>query len=381
MKIISKPVRIFLLLINVLMVAVSGMVFVIGDFMAKTQTYNYAAQRWSQDTDYAQVSCFLKEDSGFTKDNIDTLKFELVTALKEAGADAEGQGSKPYPEAYSISAGVQTLKSNRNVKSDTDVTVVGGDFFTFHAFELLDGSYLYDDDTMQDGILIDHDLAWTLYGTVEVSGLAVYIGDAKFYISGVVETPSTKVEKQCSGSLPKAYITYEGAERIGLSSSGEDNAMNTDSANKTSYVEKKFNKINCYECMLPCPVEKFAYEKVKKFFEENYKNKYEIVDNTGRFEPSLMYNNHKKLYKYFIDDSSISYPYWENASRIMEYKLSNLYFWQRMLLVCPFIAAVCMFVKVYRAGGVLKARLKAKASDKYDRFRTRKYKRENYGEN
>ena len=133
--------------------------------------------------------------------------------------------------------------------------------------------------------------------------------------------------------------------------------------------------------MLPCPVEKFAYEKVKKFFEENYKNKYEIVDNTGRFEPSLMYNNHKKLYKYFIDDSSISYPYWENASRIMEYKLSNLFFWQRMLLVCPVIAAVCMFVKVYRAGGVLKARLKAKASDKYDRFRTRKYKRENYGEN
>ena len=377
MKMVSKKWRILLMLFNVLLVAAAGVISVIGNFMAKTQSYNYTAERWSKDTDYAQVSCFLEEDSGFDKDKIGTMKYELVTALKEAGSEAEGQGNKPYPEAYSAGIGVHSLKGNRNVKSDADVMAVGGDFFVFHAFELLDGSYLYDDDTMQDGILIDHDLAWTLYGTVEVSGLPVYVGETKFYISGVVETPQTKVEQQCNGTLPKAYITYDGASRLDISS----NNLQLDGTDTSLANSSRFRKINCYECMLPCPVEKFAYEKVKGFFEENYKNKYKIVDNTGRFEPSLMYKNHKKLYKYFIDDSSISYPFWENASRIMEYKLSKLYFWQRILLICPIIAAVFMFVKVYRAGGVLKEYLKAKAADKYDRFRTRKYRREINGEN
>ena len=376
MKIIGRKWRVLLMFLNFLMVAASGIVYVIGGFMAKTQSYNYTAERWSKDTDYAQVSCFLEEGSGFDKDKIGSMKYELVTALKEAGSEAEGQGNKPYPEAYSAGIGVHSLKSTRNVKNDADVMAVGGDFFVFHAFELLDGSYLYDDDTMQDGILIDHDLAWTLYGTVEVSGLPVYIEETKFYISGVIETPQTEVEQQCSGSLPKAYITYDGASRLDTFDSSQSDSTDFNSSGTNS-----FKKINCYECMLPCPVEKFAYEKVKGFFEENYRNKYKIVDNTGRFAPSLMYENHSKLYNYFVDDSSISYPYWENASRIMEYKLSKLYFLQRLLLVCPFIAAVCMFVKVYRAGGVLKEYLKAKAADKYDRFRTRKYRREINGEN
>ena len=44
----------------------------------------------------------------------------------------------------------------------------------------------------QDGAVIDKELAWSLYGSVNVAGMSIYLNDVKLYISGVIDNPRTK---------------------------------------------------------------------------------------------------------------------------------------------------------------------------------------------
>ena len=80
--------------------------------------------------------------------------------------------------------------------SDAEITAVGGDyFFLFRDFKLASGSFFSEKDLMQTGAVIDSQLAWDLYGSDEVTGMNIYINNVKLYISGVIETPSTKPEE------------------------------------------------------------------------------------------------------------------------------------------------------------------------------------------
>lgn len=289
-----------------------------GSSMARAQSYNYAAEVWkgSSKQSYTQVSCFFPEGSGeLTTDIVAGVSADVRSALQKASVTAE-EGQKLIPEAYSAPLGKYTVTGDIIGRSDAELTAVGGDFFLFRQFELLSGAYFSSDDIMQDGAVIERTLAFSLYGSSDVAGKNIYINGVPFYIAGVIADPETKADIRCAGKTPRAYISYEAAGEL---AGGYD-----------EYGSTGFKDITCYECIIPDPVDGFAYKTIKEHFTGSSA---EIVNNTTRFKPSVRVKKYKKLSDYAIRSSKTALPYWENASRLVEFDLTRMYFTRRLLLV------------------------------------------------
>lgn len=333
-KYITVSVLNFVVIIAIIILSVTG------NSMAVSQKYNYTADIWKNDSpdSFAQTSVFLSEDSGFSSDSLNAVRAELVKELQNVSIETDGK-NLPYAEAYSTPAGTYTIRGDLTGKSDAVLTAVGGDFFMFRNFELVSGSFFGDGDLMQDGAVIDRNLAWELYGSYDVAGMNLYVDGVKFYISGVIENPESKPEKNCIGKLPRIYVSYDGVADI-LKLSGNT----TDSTD----ISEKFSKITCYETVFPNPVENFAYNAVKKQFSEKYTDKFSIVKNSTRFKPSVRSKAFRKIADYAVIKNNINYPYWENASRIVEFKLTFIYFSRTILIVVPALTILWLVILTVR---------------------------------
>ena len=157
----------------------------LGSHAAKTQSYNYAADRWSSGgkTKYSQISCFFSPDANFDKNGVGGLRSMLLSELKSASVNPT-EGVDLVPDAYSAPAGTAMVSGDASGHSDAEITAVGGDyFFLFRDFKLASGSFFSEKDLMQTGAVIDSQLAWDLYGSDEVTGMNIYINNVKLFIS------------------------------------------------------------------------------------------------------------------------------------------------------------------------------------------------------
>lgn len=311
-----------------------------GTAAAHSQRYNYAAERWqngNEDSDYAQISCFMPESAGFTPDSLGAVRASLLDSLQNVSVVPE-EGKMLCPDAYSAPVGKAEVRGGRlSGRSDAEITAVGGDFFLIHDFRLLDGAFFTDDDVMQDGAVIDRSLAWALYGSYEVSGMELTINGTRYYISGVIEDPETNEEKQCAGELPRAYISYDGASGFAPADGFGDTAAG-----------EGFTAVTCYEVLMPDPVENFAFGSVKETMKQ-WGDNVSVVQNTGRFEPFKRLKALKKISLSVVRDSGTAYPYWENASRIVQFRLSYMYLWAALCLIIPAVTLVWLAVRGYKA--------------------------------
>ena len=351
MKIHIKKRYIAAAVVNAAVLAAMAVLTAVGSSMAKTQSSNMAARRWGGDEDFTQMSCFFSEDAGFSTNNLSGVYGQMLAELKTASVEPE-DGKKLIPQAYSTPLGKQLVTCDITGRSDADVTVAGGDFFLFHDFRLLNGSYFRSEDTMQDGAVIDKTLAWRLYGSTDIAGKNIYINNVKLYVSGVIDVPDSSAEEKCIGDLPKAYISYETAGKLSSPNispaSGARDAMDDfPMEDDLSPSAAKFTRITCYECILPEPVSSFAENTTEKIFSEAYRGKIDIVNNTERFEPKKRAKAFGKLYKSVIKDSAVCYPFWENASRIVEFRLSCIYGVRRLLMIIPVVTGLWLLVKGY----------------------------------
>lgn len=344
---------------------------VTGSSLAKSQSYNNAAERWDSTGSCSQISCFFSDDAGVTVDNIGGAKANMLSALKNISIIPE-ENQKLIPEAYSTSAGQATVKSDTtNGRSNAELVAVGGDFFLFRDFDLIDGSYFSENDIMQDGAVIDRNLAWALYGSDNVSGKNIYINGTKFYISGVIDIPQNKYEKKTAGELPVAYISYDGANLLNNSSFSVSSKAGAGSdfmgdIGGVMPVDTGLKKITCYECIMPDPVENYAYNAVDGYF-KSYEDSYTIVDNSKRFKPSVRAKAFRNLSDYAVISNSVIYPYWENASRIVEFKLTSVYFYRRLTYIIPVLTALYLLVILWQTAGRVKRRLTEWTGDKITR--------------
>ncbi|MCM1505685.1 MAG: ABC transporter permease [Ruminococcus flavefaciens] len=340
----SRIKHIVIIILNAVAVMIICILTAVGHSMAVSQKYNSTAEIWKNNSkeSFAQVSTFLSEDSGFTTDSLNSVRAELIKELNNSSIKTE-DGSLPFADAYSSQMGTFTIRGDLTGRTDAVLTAVGGDFFMFRNFKLINGSFFSEDDLMQDGAVIDRSLAWSLYGSYNVAGMSLYINGVKFYISGVIENPETEPEQECIGKLPRIYISYDGAVSISnLSGNGESSGSL--SAEIPQTVSSDFRKITCYETVLPNPVENFAYNAIKKQFSESYKDKYAIVKNSTRFSPSVRAKAFKKIADYAVIKNSINYPYWENASRLVEFKLTFIYFFRRVAFAVPVLTLIWLAV-------------------------------------
>ena len=341
-----------------------------GPHSAAKQKYNFTAGKWQGDSSesYWQVSSFFDDDSGFDTSRIRSVRGQIMTALKNASYDTES-GMKLFTDAYSADVGTAKIKCDTSRRADAAVTAVGGDFFYFHSFDLISGAYFSEEDTMQDGVVIDRQLAWEIYGSDDIAGKNIYINGVKCYISGVVAAPTDKASKKCMGDVMRAYVSYDTASAM---------AMN-DSSKSAENGTPSFRDITSYECVLPQPVENFASKTMEDVFGTAYKGSVRIVSNTDRYTPSKRVKAFRKISESVIHDDGIKLPFWENASRMTEYKLSWLYAARRLLTAIPVLTLAWLAFRLIRLYSRSKAELKRITAELIDRIITKR--RKNSAEN
>ena len=72
---------------------------------------------------------------------------------------------------------------------------VGGDFFQFHPMDLEYGNYFSDSDVNKDLVVIDEEIAWQLFGGINVTGKIIDVGGHPHLIVGVIAKVANKRNK------------------------------------------------------------------------------------------------------------------------------------------------------------------------------------------
>ncbi len=325
--------------INALCIAGALALTAAGSHAARSQMYNYSAEKWDSSGGSTQISCFFSEDSGMSVQSVAAIRSALTKALSDVNQFAE-DGKSLFTDAYSTPAGTVQVQSDSTSHSEAELTVVGGDFFYFRDFRLLSGAFFSGEDFMQDGAVIDRSLAWNLYGSDNVAGMTLSIGAKNFFISGVIDTPQNKEEAYCAGDAPRIYISYEGASGLGIATSTQGYAPEEGEM-------PQFTDITMYEVISPDAVENFTLNALKDHFGEGDPERLLIVDNTHRFSPSRLAKTFRKRWKHSVLNSKLSLPWWENASRIAEYKLAPVYFFRRLLFIPPVLTVLWIIYLVW----------------------------------
>jgi hypothetical protein len=222
---------------------------------------------------------------------------------------------------------------------------VGGDFFLFHPLELVSGGYLMDDPLMKDGIVIDEDMAWQLFGSSDVVNMSVMIGDVPHYIKGVVKKPTGKIEKLAGLDKPYIFMSYDSLSKYGQILSGKTSESDSDSDD--DFGASVSGGINCIEIVCPNPVKglaaKLAFE-ASGLSEEHCK----VVDNTDRFNFMPLLSIIRQAGFRSMWSKAIYYPYWENVARGYEDRLAVILTIRLFLLAQVIVIFVVLIIIAYR---------------------------------
>ena len=249
------------------------------------------AKRWETDGRAAQVSLFFTEDQMVTYESIRKLEYNMEKKMQDAGiieADDEDSGSgsgkivdtkpigkkeatqsqeesmeeepqKIYNSCYSAQ-GICSLEFENRKAENVDTIGVGGDFFLFHPMELVSGGYFWGDDLMKDKIVIDEYLAWQVFGSSDIIGQCVTISGVNHYIAGVVKSPTGRFNKAAGLSRCIVVMSYDSLSRYGTILSGRSSEVEV----SEDGAKMQSGGINCYEVVMPDPVEGIAARIVKE---------------------------------------------------------------------------------------------------------------------
>ncbi|MBO4377805.1 MAG: ABC transporter permease [Clostridia bacterium] len=245
-----------------------------------------AAERWrgSNDAHFAQVSCFLDERAGITADQ----EYAVRQSLEDTLA---GETEERWILALSGSCSVTAARNSTQITARGVYT--SGSYNHFHPIQMVSGSWFDPKEVNRDGVVLDMQLAWKLFGGYDLQGMSITINGIPVQISGVARVPETAVEQDIYGQTPTLWLSMDLMNRLGMYAAA-------------TYVE----------AVLPNPVENFAVEKLKSVLGSG--STIEIIENTGRFR----FLNCLKVFLHpdsrVVRTSSVAYPYWENAARVAE---------------------------------------------------------------
>ena len=317
--------------------------------LAASQDAQQMAARWSEEKDVAQISCFFSTNAKVTEDTIFSFAHSLNSALQEASItqESDNPSARLWVDAYSASGRI-TL-SNGSTNLEANAIGIGGDFFLFHPLKLLSGSYVSGNDLMQDYCVIDQDAAWQLFGSNNVAGMVVYIGNIPHIVTGVVERPKGRLEEAAGLEKTVVYVSYDTLSTLGTN-----------------------NGINHYEIIMPNPVSNFAFNHVK----ENMGVKetdMEVLENTERY--SLL--SRLKVLSAFgtrsMNGKAIIYPYWENIARGYEDIIAVLTLFMLLFLLYPIGLCLVLFIIWWRHKGWTLKDVWNKGKDKLERYGEKQY--------
>lgn len=280
-----------LLVISLSLLLLLGLVFGVRFFVLRgTLITQSAKDAWVREDNYAytQASVFLPNDQTAKQDDIFSFRQTLAEKLKTDSFEAP-EGGSLYVDAYSgrQDVAVRTGRTAMTVKA----LGVGGEYFLFHPLKLLSGSYISERDFVSDRVVLDDELAWALFGSLDVVGQSVTIGERDYPVVGVVSREGDFASKAAYCDGPGMFMSFSAMDQISES------------------------KINCYELVMPNPVKNYAVNTLTESFSPAGGK---IIENTGRFSFFAMCRVLGDFGKRSMNETGILYPYWENAARMVE---------------------------------------------------------------
>lgn len=293
------------------------------------------AKQWAKDDSFAQISCFLQPNAGMTERMLTPLRFKLKEALKDAAIGLEDEAGRTMVDAYS-SIGNLYLSSNRSSISARAVGV-GGDFFLFHPMKLLSGSFFDGNDLNEDGIILDEEVAWKLFGSYEVVGMEVRLGDASYPIRGVVRREEGHFSKAAEENTPTVFVSYK------LLQNGQEAEV----------------PIETYELLIQSPVTGFGESALKEAMGIG-EDTYEIVENSTRFSIRHRFELLKAFGERSMHKDGFTYPYWENRARAYEDVATVLLVIEGICIIYPVIFGIRLLIILFRRCRQLLAKAKGK---------------------
>ena len=308
--------QLVLLVIIAVGLLVFGILTAVSGAVAGTQKTQYCAKYWDPDGRYSMVSVFLPEDSGLKQEKVRQLQYTLDQALIKEAMEAPADNARLYVAAYSVKSQV-SLFSQRAKSQQCTAYGVGGDFFRFHNYELISGSYLMEDSIANDQVVIDEEAAWKIFGAIEVDGMTLTYNGKEYIVQGVV--------KPQDGYKTKTGGAESGTVFFPLEAIGQD--------------------ADCYEIIFPNPVSGFALKQVKEAFTScGYsEDDIRVIDNSERYS---FVNSAKRVLKWTDKGmalKALKYPYWENSAIAVENIVDLLTFF-RIIFIIPPIAIVIISV-------------------------------------
>lgn len=367
----TKGKKIALICVNAALLALIGVCVWQCRGYETVLTSQQAAASWAGESKerFAQISAFFPAEASVMPDNINDFRRTIDAKLGVAGLEKKSEGSY-WTDAYAA-IGSATVQSERN-SSETTTVAVGGDFFAFHPYRLLSGSYLNTDDLMQDRIVIDRELAWKLFGGTALAGQTVKINGKPYYVAGVIERESDKFTQRAfkgqssegseaekkSGTPPLLFMSYAAYSALnggdtaagGATGGATDGTTGgTDSADSPAVprgnLSGKNAALSYYEIAMPNPISKFAANVVSEGFRA-----YDpiVIENSARYDFSNIWSIFKDPGKRSVITSPVVFPYWENAARVSEDYVARHCVFIALLAVIPLAMLVWLIVLFIR---------------------------------
>lgn len=309
-----------------LILTISGIVSLLGalllyaftGILTGAQQSQTVAQRWSADGGVAQVSCFFSVNASVTADSIEAFRHGLMAALQEASIESESPNASArlWADAYSADGKI-TVKSSR-ASVTADAIGIGGDFFLFHPLKLLTGAYFSESDLNQDYCILDETAAWQLFGSNDVAGQIVFIGETPHMVSGVIKREEGRMAEAAGLDGTLIYVSYSTLKNLGIN-----------------------NGINHYEIVMPDPVSGYAYQYVSENIGVAEKEM-DVIENTGRFDLLNRFRILAAFGERSMNGKAIRYPYWENMARGYEDIIALLTFLALLLAGYPVILVIVL---------------------------------------
>lgn len=322
--------KLVLLCINIILVVA----FIILSIFAKKgirMLYSQQeARRWEDEKNsYAQVSAFASPDRNLQEEDIASIRSSVMETLSKDSLNESSGASRVWIDAYSGECKAEFRKDN-NTLSVTAVGV-GGEFFQFHPIPLLSGSYISDEDLNQDRVVVDENFAWAMFGSNDIVGMQIWLGNSIYTIAGVTAVDEKTLYRTAYGDSNRIYMPYSQLKKQ------QENLM-----------------ITCYEAVMPNPISNYAYytlrtacgieeeneEVIKKTENSLDFEDIQVMENSNRFDTMKLLEGLKNRKLQVMRPNSVGYPVWENLARVEVQRQQNLLVLRLLLLICPFVCLV-----------------------------------------
>lgn len=331
-------------------IVISGLLILMLSLLERHLTSGLYAQqmakRWEQGhISYAQVSAFFAESRQVQEEGINGMRNAISLKLNEDGYHISENNGRTWIDAYSGESQLVLRKDENYV--DVLALGVGGEFFQFHPIPLLSGNYLSAEELNADRIMIDNHLAWELFGSYDVVGMSVWIGERLYVVAGVTALPEDSLSKLAYGNSYRIYMNY-----------AELKLLNSNT------------KITCYEAVLPNPITNYGVNVLKQAcgidvdsVVQDKKSQLlqfgdcEVKENSSRYKASSLLNQLSSMPYRSMRTNAIVYPYWENEAVVIEERLAYILFIKIALAIVVFILSLYLVVSCRRGNKIWKRKL------------------------